>query len=486
MSQVSIIDIEGNHPQIPTEFIANIGTAIPIANQLEILGDIVAAGSTPVYTTGSGNTITTNVQLSQAIAATDIANVGLSAFDSADFTVDANGFVSLVGSSTQGIDAVNVDSNTAPGTDPVVPNISGEITVTGGQVASGIVGANVIRSNSLAANSYTIEVQRSSAQAASTISSNGVSHFDSADFSVDANGFVSANGTGIGQTITGDSGGAISPIDGNWNIVGSGSTTVSGSGSTLTAQLTGLTNHNVLIGAGTATITKLAPSATSGVPLISQGASSDPAFGTAVVAGGGTGVVTITGLVSGNGTSNFVGRTITGTANQVTVTNGSGATANPTLSLPSTIHTNISFDGGSNTLNAYSTGTWTPSVSSNGIAPTVTLDVNRGTYVKIGRLCYLSALITFSAYSSAGASGQLTIGGLPFDPANDFNFPLGSANLADVSYVGNYTYVQVQDVGGTSVLIFGQGAPSSNNGGVTVDKFTAASGINFAVCYRTV
>jgi len=50
-----------------------------------------------------------------------------------------------------------------------------------------------------------------------------------------------------------------------------------------------------------------------------------------LVAKGGTGVATITGLVSGNGTANMVGRTITGTANQIAVTNGSGATANPTL-----------------------------------------------------------------------------------------------------------------------------------------------------------
>lgn len=51
------------------------------------------------------------------------------------------------------------------------------------------------------------------------------------------------------------------------------------------------------------------------------------------VANGGTGVSTITGLLSGNGTSALVGRTITGTANQITVADGNGATANPTLSI---------------------------------------------------------------------------------------------------------------------------------------------------------
>lgn len=57
---------------------------------------------------------------------------------------------------------------------------------------------------------------------------------------------------------------------------------------------TTVTQHDVLVGGASNAITSVAPSATSGVPLISQGASSDPAFGTAVVAGGGTGVVTMT------------------------------------------------------------------------------------------------------------------------------------------------------------------------------------------------
>ncbi len=55
------------------------------------------------------------------------------------------------------------------------------------------------------------------------------------------------------------------------------------------------TQYNVQVGGATSsTLVSVAPSATSGVPLISQGAASNPAFGTAVVAGGGTGVVTMT------------------------------------------------------------------------------------------------------------------------------------------------------------------------------------------------
>lgn len=54
------------------------------------------------------------------------------------------------------------------------------------------------------------------------------------------------------------------------------------------------TAHGVLVGEGTSSIVSVATSATVGVPLISQGASADPIFGTALVAGGGTGVTSVT------------------------------------------------------------------------------------------------------------------------------------------------------------------------------------------------
>lgn len=106
------------------------------------------------------------------------------------------------------------------------------------------------------------------------------------------------------------------------------------------------TQYNVQVGgATTSTLASIAPSATSGVPLISQGASSNPAYGTAVVAGGGTGAVTLTGVLTGNGTSavtanaitqyapviggasNAVASTTVGTAGQVLQSSGAGVAA---------------------------------------------------------------------------------------------------------------------------------------------------------------
>jgi hypothetical protein len=55
MSQAGELNVVNNHPEIPTIFITNSGTAIPIANELEVLG----AGA--VFTSGASNVITITV-----------------------------------------------------------------------------------------------------------------------------------------------------------------------------------------------------------------------------------------------------------------------------------------------------------------------------------------------------------------------------------------------------------------------------------------
>ncbi len=240
MSQAGIVDIESSNPQIPTSFVTDNGVAVPLANVLEILGTTVAAHGVPLETTGSGNTVTVVTQYASATAGTTTTAAGVASFNSADFIVDANGWVSFTGGSVT--QSIAVDASTPPGTNPVVPNGSGIITVTGGQVAAGTT-TNVIRTDSLAANTYTIQIQRSQAVGVSTIGDNGVSHFNSTFFTVDANGFVSLNGASVGETITGNTGGALSPTAGNWNIFGASTAAgtspvvTSGSVSTLTVNV---------------------------------------------------------------------------------------------------------------------------------------------------------------------------------------------------------------------------------------------------------
>jgi len=89
---------------VATTYQANSGVAVPVANILQILGATVAAGTSPLVTSGAANIVTINAQLSQAIAAADATKVGLSNFNSAQFSVDANGFVSSLGAGFAWID----------------------------------------------------------------------------------------------------------------------------------------------------------------------------------------------------------------------------------------------------------------------------------------------------------------------------------------------------------------------------------------------
>lgn len=68
---------------------------VPSAGGLITLsGAVVASGSTPIQTNGTAvNTATIQVQTSQAISSTDATKIGLCAFSSTYFAVDANGFV---------------------------------------------------------------------------------------------------------------------------------------------------------------------------------------------------------------------------------------------------------------------------------------------------------------------------------------------------------------------------------------------------------
>lgn len=137
--------------------------------------------------------------------------------------------LSLAGGGTA-VDSVAVQATTSPGVTPVTATTAGLITVNGNSVANHSV---PVESRSRALNTYNIEVQYATSAAATDATKSGLAHFNSTNFSVDASGFVSLAGTGAGQTITGQSGGALAPTAGNWNIYGLGEMTTSGSGSTL-------------------------------------------------------------------------------------------------------------------------------------------------------------------------------------------------------------------------------------------------------------
>ncbi len=153
-------------------------------------GAVVAAGTNPVRTDGTSATaMALEVQISQAIASTDATKIGLSNFNSAQFSVDANGFVSLSGGGAA-IDSIQVDNTAGTGVNPVVPNGSGLVQVTCAQVTPSGFG-NALRTITNAPNQYSITVQQTDVSATTNTTKNGVAHFDSNFFTTDGTGFVS-------------------------------------------------------------------------------------------------------------------------------------------------------------------------------------------------------------------------------------------------------------------------------------------------------
>lgn len=114
------------------------------------------------------------------------------------------------------------------------------------------------------------------------------------------------------------------------------------------------TQYNIQTGGANGTLNNVAPSATSGVPVISQGSSSQPVFGTAVVAGGGTGSTSFntTGVVISGATSTTALSAITLTDGQIAIGSSAGNPAAATL----TAGTNITITNGHNSISIAASG----------------------------------------------------------------------------------------------------------------------------------
>lgn len=187
---------------------------------------LLAASSVPLTTFGNAaaNSVIIEMQVTTASATSILNNVGLASFNSAQFAVDSFGYVSLSGTGAGQTITTQDGSIVAP--------IAGNWNVSGASVAAHLIPVTTV--GNVGTGTITVDVQLATANAVTTTTRPGLASFDSARFTVDANGFVSANGTGLGETITGDSGGALSPTAGNWNIFGRSGSKTSGSGSTLT------------------------------------------------------------------------------------------------------------------------------------------------------------------------------------------------------------------------------------------------------------
>jgi hypothetical protein len=187
------------------------------------------------------------------------------------------------------------------------------------------------------------------------------------------------------------------------------------------------------------------------------------------------------GLWARTGSGTGAARTITGTANKVTVTNGDGVSGNPTLTIPDavtlvtpTVSGSINLTGGqiafpatqvpsanANTLDDYEEGTWTPVLTF--ATPgdlSVTYSQQYGIYTKIGRQVSTYSLIVTSSFTHTTASGALRITGLPFPvtASSPQGYP-GTTTWGGITKA-THTQASTRAVGGQSyfdILVSGSG-----------------------------
>lgn len=193
-------------------------------------------------------------------------------------------------------------------------------------------------------------------------------------------------------------------------------------------------------------------------------------------------------------------RSIAGTANEITVTNGDGVSGNPTISIPDavtlvtpTITGLVTLDSGqikfpaaqsasanANTLDDYEEGTFTPTLTfAVAGSQSMTYSVQDGRYTKIGDMVAFRIKLT-GTVTKGTATGNLRLSSLPFtNEAQDCAVTIG-----DFTAPGQATYTQIMAkiVASTTYIEFRM-ENIANTGGTTamsVTGFTAGPD-NFSV-----
>jgi len=174
------------------------------------------------------------------------------------------------------------------------------------------------------------------------------------------------------------------------------------------------------------------------------------------------------GILTQTAADTFTGRTITGTANQITVTHGDGVSGNPTLSLPQDIHTSATPQFGY-------IGHGTAAVSTQAITALIGADTDKGLVVKAAA----AQTANLAEFQNSSGTAYVSIGPDTIAANGSQNY-LYAGGTFPASISAGTTGVQFTITGGASSnsnqLAFG----TTMNAGYTGTGITSACSITNA------
>lgn len=336
----------------------------------------------------------------------------------------------------------------------VIPTALGIINLIGTVVANA-THAKAVFTKSPSANTESIDIQVGAAIASTDVTKVGLAAFSNGQFTVDANGFVAlVGGTGPSiQTLTPDSGGAVSPVTGTITIHGTnGVNTTNGGAGQL--NVNGITATTAQIG-----VTTLATNAQTQAGT----------YGTTQVVTAGN-IISMMAIPSplGSTTSNtgqFTQLAVGGAANPPALGSGNGINFNNTKT-----SSGLSSAVTSNNMPYYEIGTYTPTVD--GATPGATTYVSQaGNYMRLGNLVFCQAQIAISAATGIGDARFA----LPFTSSVATQGTVGSFLIGSTAWAwpASVTYFCANVQGTTTYLV----ASGSGSGLATPSKLQMSNNI---------